>query len=60
MLKYFHDIGMLLHFNKTNELRDLVIIEPQWIVDALTMVIRDFTIHQYNKELKNDLKGKNI
>jgi len=55
MLSFFHQLGMILHFNKTEELRDLVILEPQWLVDALTMVIRDFELHPYEKILKNDL-----
>jgi len=55
MLALFHQLGMLLHFNKTNELRDLVILEPQWIVDALTMVIRDFELHPYNDDLNGNL-----
>ncbi len=55
MLSMFHQLGMILHFNKTNELRDLVILDPQWLVDALTMVIRDFELHSYDDDLTSDL-----
>ena len=42
MLKYFHDIGMLLHFNNEgDELNEIIILNPQWLVNAITMVIRE-------------------
>jgi len=61
MLKYFHDIGMLLHFDNegNDELNEIIILNLQWLVNAITMVIREFDLHDYyDKELKNDLKGK--
>ena len=44
MLKYFHDIGMLLHFDNggDDELNEIIILNLQWLVNAITMVIREF------------------
>lgn len=50
MLRLFHELGMLLYFEKTAELKEIVVLDPQWAVDAITMVIRDFTLHPYKDE----------
>ena len=48
MLHFFHELGVLCYFDSSVELRQLVILEPQWLVDALTHVIRDFRFHPLN------------
>ena len=60
MLKYFHDIGMLLHFDNegNDELNEIIILNPQWLVNAITMVIRQFDLHDYDEELNDDLEFK--
>jgi GTPase SAR1 family protein len=59
MLRLFHELGMLLYFEKTAELREIVVLDPQWLVDAITMVIRDFKLHPYlDKKLQSDLRHK--
>ena len=37
MLRHFHSIGAVCWFDLPN-LRDLVILDPQWVLDAVTMV----------------------
>ena len=48
MLSVFHKLGALLHFTKTEALREVVVLEPQWIVTSMSKVIRDKDVHPYN------------
>eukprot|EP00053_Salpingoeca_punica_P001430 m.33334 g.33334 ORF g.33334 m.33334 type:complete len:1005 (+) comp11007_c0_seq5:360-3374(+) len=45
MLQVFHEFGLLLHFPE-QQLRDFVVLDPEWIVAAFSAVIRDFTKHE--------------
>lgn len=45
MLASFHGRGVLFHFNRSTALSELVILKPQWLVDALTCVIFDAKLH---------------
>ena len=45
MLAFFHEIGSLFYFHKSKELRDVVILDTQWLVDALTCLIFDSDVH---------------
>lgn len=64
MLKLFHELGVVLHFTASEVLRRLVTTNPQWLVDAMSKVIRDDKIHtgRFDLEeiavvgLKNDLR----
>jgi GTPase SAR1 family protein len=40
MLKLFHELGQFVYFSDDPELRDLVILDPQWLIDAISRVIR--------------------
>jgi hypothetical protein len=40
--------GVVMH-NNTDLLHDLVIIDPEWLIKQLTMIIRDPKLH--NKEV---------
>ena len=44
MLQFFHDLGVLCWFDEP-ELREIVVLDPKWIIDALTCAIRDFDLH---------------
>jgi GTPase SAR1 family protein len=46
MMKFFHDIGVLIHYNE-GQLRDMVITNPQWLVNVIRCVI---TVEQYWSE----------
>jgi hypothetical protein len=43
MLHFFHDLNAVLWWD-TEKLRDLVILDAQWIIDAATCIIRDFKL----------------
>jgi len=45
MLCFFHELGVLCYFDSSSDVRQLVILDPQWLVDAFTKVIRDFKLH---------------
>ena len=53
-LTLFHERGLIIHLTATETLRKIVIIKPQWVIDALGKVIRDSTIHvdmpQYERD----------
>ena len=44
MLSFFHNLGVLCWFDEP-ELREIVVLDPKWIIDALTCAIRDFDLH---------------
>eukprot|EP00511_Aplanochytrium_stocchinoi_P011647 CAMPEP_0204868064 /NCGR_PEP_ID=MMETSP1348-20121228/25493_1 /ASSEMBLY_ACC=CAM_ASM_000700 /TAXON_ID=215587 /ORGANISM="Aplanochytrium stocchinoi, Strain GSBS06" /LENGTH=718 /DNA_ID=CAMNT_0052020853 /DNA_START=526 /DNA_END=2682 /DNA_ORIENTATION=+ len=61
-MKLFHERGLLIHITATDVLKDIVIIKPQWLIDMLCKVIRDETLHMFDKSefkkvgLEKDLK----
>ena len=42
MLSYFHSLSVLVWFDSPT-LRDLVVLDPRWIVDATTSFVRDYS-----------------
>jgi GTPase SAR1 family protein len=42
--KYLHKLGSILHFQNDNYLRDFIILNPQWAVDAVYGVLENNTI----------------
>jgi len=48
-LNLFHERGMLFHLTSTEMLKNIIIIKPQWLVDALSKVIRDDNLHMFNR-----------
>jgi len=47
MLALFHELGMVLHFTGTDALNQIVIIQPQWLIDKIGCVIKDPDIHDF-------------
>ena len=45
LVKMFHNLGMLLHFPNVSGCEDLIILEPQWLVNALATLIREEELH---------------
>ena len=45
MLSFFHEIFPLIYFRRSKNLRDVFILDTQWLVDALTCLIFDNDIH---------------
>ena len=50
LLFVFHELGLLLYFKQTKTLAQLVTINPQWLISAVSRVIRDGKIHKYSTE----------
>ena len=40
LLELGHSVGQLLHYGGDAQLRELVIREPQWLLDAICCVVR--------------------
>ena len=50
LLNFLHDLRILIHFNDTPELSNLVVLDPQWLIDVFKKVI---TVKPYHcKEKK--------
>ena len=54
LLQVFHEYGMWLHYPDTR-LRHLIILDPQWVIDAFALVIRDYTLHPYPSTMQADV-----
>ena len=46
MLTFFHSLNSILWYDAPN-LRDLVVLDPQWIIDAVTCFVRDFELQDH-------------
>lgn len=59
MLRFFTEAGLLLHYPSL-ELRDFVILKPHWLIDAATVVVREFRLHRLPCDLvaKKSLQHK--
>ena len=40
VLKYFHDLGILLHYREVDGLQDIIFCNPQWLFNQLTELIK--------------------
>ena len=49
MLKLFHELGVIVHLTTTLELDKVVVVNPQWLLDEISKLIRDFQAHPYKK-----------
>mmetsp|Transcript_11423 Transcript_11423/g.13013 ORF Transcript_11423/g.13013 Transcript_11423/m.13013 type:complete len:377 (-) Transcript_11423:1216-2346(-) len=47
-LKLFDQRGMIVHLTSTEMLRNIIVLKPQWLIDGLTKLIRDDSLHMYN------------
>ena len=50
MLNFLHDLRVLIHFDDTPELDNLVILDPQWLIDVFKNVI---TVRPYHWKERN-------
>ena len=51
MLRFFHQLGVLLYFTSTELLRDIVILDPQWMIDSISKAIRQPRTHEVDHAL---------
>ena len=47
-LAFFHELGIIVHLQRTAALRSIVVLDPQWLLDQLTRVLRD-DIHRQSE-----------
>ena len=46
MLKLFNELGVIVHFTSTTSLEQIVITNPQFVIDKIGKVIRDPSLHK--------------
>jgi len=44
-LNLFHERGNIIHLTATQALNEIVVVEPQWLIEMLGLLIRDSSIH---------------
>ena len=49
LLNFLHDLRLLIHFDDTPELNDVVVLDPQWLIDVFKEVI---TVRPYHSKDK--------
>uniref|UniRef100_A0ABM0M0P2 Probable serine/threonine-protein kinase roco4-like n=1 Tax=Saccoglossus kowalevskii TaxID=10224 RepID=A0ABM0M0P2_SACKO len=54
-LKYFHDVGEIIHFADVRELKDTVIIDPRWLINLFRLLITNTVSNKTNPELSFEL-----
>ena len=50
MLSLFHELGVIIHFTMTENLKQIVTTDAQWLVDCISKVVRDHRIHKFDSE----------
>ena len=50
LLDYFHRMGIAVFFKDTTGMQNDVILSPQWIIDNLSYIIRDFKLHRFRRD----------
>jgi len=58
ILKYFHLLGIVLHFAEDYNLRNTVFLDPNWVVDAIYTVLVDNNIVKNNGLFTQDTVDK--
>ena len=52
--QYFHDLGVILHYQHDDDLFNRVILNPNWVVDAVYTILKDKTVSQNNGRFTKD------
>ena len=52
LMNYLHDLKCLIHFDHTDELKKIIILNPQWLIDVFKKVI---TVKPYDADEKKFL-----
>eukprot|EP00511_Aplanochytrium_stocchinoi_P011990 CAMPEP_0204877390 /NCGR_PEP_ID=MMETSP1348-20121228/48163_1 /ASSEMBLY_ACC=CAM_ASM_000700 /TAXON_ID=215587 /ORGANISM="Aplanochytrium stocchinoi, Strain GSBS06" /LENGTH=834 /DNA_ID=CAMNT_0052034247 /DNA_START=194 /DNA_END=2698 /DNA_ORIENTATION=+ len=50
MLKRFREFGIVVHFSNTETLREVVFLDPKWLINQICKVIRDKKVHGFNEK----------
>ena len=49
MLRLFHELGVVLYFSSSVRLKEVVIWKPEWLLEKLSLVIRDKDVHDFDR-----------
>ncbi len=49
-LKFCHGLGLFVYFDDIPGLQDYCILNPQWIIDQSTYIVRDFKLHRFQRD----------
>lgn len=49
MLAMLHRLGIILYFQEVN-LKDVVVLDSQWIIDVIVGVVRDYDLHPLERD----------
>jgi len=48
MLDFFHELGVVMHLRAYRSLKNMIIFQPQFLIDKLSMIIRDTKLHSFD------------
>ncbi|GFH52601.1 hypothetical protein CTEN210_09077 [Chaetoceros tenuissimus] len=51
VLKQYHKIGHFLYFDQIG-LDEYCIVDPQWLINMITYIVRDFKLHRFYRDFK--------
>lgn len=60
LLSYYHEVGVLVFFYRHPLLKKLVVVKPQWLIDALAAVITSASGKWITAEVKEAFKNLTI
>ena len=52
MLRKFHELGLIWWYHSAPELAETIILSPQWIIDNMAFIARDFRLHRLRRDDK--------
>ena len=50
LLQLFHQLGIVIYFDDVPGMQHKAILDPQWMLDCITYVIRDFQLHRFRRD----------
>lgn len=51
LAQLLHDLGQIIHYGDDEGLRDVVVLNPEWLTEAISYVLQDDVTEQENGEL---------
>ena len=60
VLEFYHDIGLVVYVQKTSSLKGIVTTKPQWLVDALSKIIRDSSKHAFSEQVEGEIQSEQL
>jgi len=56
--QYFHDLGTFLHFQDDSTLNQLIVLKPEWVTNAIYMVLNSKLVHNKFGEINKTVLQK--